>query len=425
MLARWLGLAALAAAAAVLAGCAGAGASGGSEATGTQLAVYSSLPLQGPTAGISQQMVNGEKLALSQAGGHVGKFKIGYVSLDDANPTSGQWSPGVTATDAKTAAQDTSTIAYLGDYNSAATAVSLPLINAAGILQVSPASPYQGLTSSLDAGQDEPERFYPSGHRTFGRLAPGDAVQAAAQIQLMSALGVRKLYVLDDEDPFEVPLASLVAADAAAAGVTVFAHDSIATPTGATYTGEIEKIVKSGAQAVFLAGGGGPGVVALWQALHSADPQLLLLGPSSMDSEEFSSQLGAAASSTYLTTPILAERLYPPAAQRVLSAYRRDFGGEAGPYVLYGYEAMSVVLDSIRRARGHGNDRVAVIERYFATRNRNSVLGRYSVLPNGETTLSRYGVDRVRGGRAVFWRALVVPAAAAAPEPAPTASAGG
>ena len=81
--------------------------------------------------------------------------------------------PGITASNAKRAAQDPSTIAYLGDFNSAATAISLPLINGAGVLQVSPSSPYVGLTSSLDAGQDEPERFYPSGRRTFARRDPG------------------------------------------------------------------------------------------------------------------------------------------------------------------------------------------------------------------------------------------------------------
>jgi branched-chain amino acid transport system substrate-binding protein len=405
VLARWLGRAALVAAVPVIAGCAGAGASS-TEAVGSQLTVYSSLPLQGPTAGISQQIVNGEKLALSQVGGQVGPFKVTYTSLDDANPTTGQSSPEVTATDAKTAAQDTSTIAYLGDYSSAATAVSLPLINAAGILQVSPASPYVGLTSSLDAGQDEPERFYLGGRRTFGRLVPGDIVQAGAQVQMMRTLGVHKLYVLDDEDPFEVPLASIVAGDATKAGIAVAAHDSISTVTGSTYTGEIEKIVESGAHAVFLAGGDGPGVVALWRALHSADPHLLLLGSSGMVSEAFTSQIGPAASSTYLSTPILATSLYPRYAQRVLEDYGRTFGGERGPYVLYGYEAMSVVLSAIRAAGARGNDRQAVIDRFFATRDRASVLGRYSMQANGETTLSRYGVDRVRGGRAVFFRAI-------------------
>jgi branched-chain amino acid transport system substrate-binding protein len=407
--ARWLGLAALAAVVPGAAGCGGTGVSGASEAAGTQLAIYSSLPLQGPSGPTSQQIVNGEKLALAQAGGRAGRFTIGYVSLDDSNPTSGRWDPGITASDAKTAAQDTSTIAYLGDYNSAATAISLPLINAAGILQVSPGSPYVGLTSSLDAGQDEPARFYPTGRRTFGRLQPGDTVEAATQVRLMSLLGVHRVYVLDDQDPFEVPLADIVAAGAQRAGISVASHDSLSIPPGAIFKGEIEKIVRSGAQAVFLAGGGGAGTVALWRQLHSAAPRLLLLGSSTMSDEAFTSQIGAAADSTYLTTPLLASALYPRLAQRVLSDYRSNFGGEGGPAALYGYETMSVVLDAIRSSGSRGNNRQVVIDRFFATSNRNSVIGRYSIDANGETTLTRYGVDRVLGGRAIPYRAMTLP----------------
>jgi branched-chain amino acid transport system substrate-binding protein len=408
VLARWLGLAAIAAAAPMLAGCAGTGTSV-AETTGNQLAIYSSLPLQGPTAGISQQIVNGEKLALSQAGGHVGQFKVSYTSLDDANPKSGLSSPEVSSTDAKLAAQDTSTIAYLGDYNSAATAISLPLINAAGILQVSAGSPYVGLTSSLDAGQDEPGRFYPTGRRTFGRLPPGDSIEGAAQVKLMRLLGVHSVYVVDDQDPFHLPLSDIVAAGAAHAGIAVAAHDSLTLAPSTLYTGEIERIVKSGAQAVFLAGSDGLGAVSLWRQLHAADPGLLLLGTSAMADEAFTSHVGAAGANTYLTTPVLSTALYPARAQRVLSDYRRDFGSAGGPYALYGYEAMSVVLDVIRSAGAHGNDRQVVIDRFFSTRNRDSVIGRYSIRPDGETTLSRYGVDRVVGGRPSFYRALTVP----------------
>jgi branched-chain amino acid transport system substrate-binding protein len=404
VLARWPGFAALAAAALAASGC--AGVSGAVEAPGNQLAIYSSLPLQGPSAPTSAQIVGGEKLALAQAGGHVGPFKVGYASLDDANPADGNPSPSATATNAKTAAQDTSTIAYLGDLGSAGTALSLPLINAAGILQVSPESPYIGLTSSLDAGQDEPGRFYPTAHRTFARLQPGDAVQAAAQAQLMRSLGVKSVFVIDDQDPFEVPLATIAASDATQAGIVVAAHDSIATPAGASFPGEVEKVLRSGAQAVLFAGGGGPGAVALWRALHAAAPHLLLLGTSAMTGEAFTSQIGEAAASTYLTTPILAPALYPPSAQRVLAEYRRRFGGEAGPYVLTGYEAMSAVLAAIRAAGARGNDRQRVIEEFFAIRNRASVLGRYSITPSGDTTLSRFAVDRVVGGKAVFAHAL-------------------
>jgi branched-chain amino acid transport system substrate-binding protein len=387
-------------------GCGGVGASSASEATGGQLAIYSSLPLQGPSAAVSRQIVNGERLALSQAGGRVGDLKVAYVSLDDVNPTSGVIDPGVTATNAKMAAQDASTIAYIGDYNSSATAVSLPLINAAGILQVSPASPYVGLTSALDAGQDEPARFYPSGKRTFARIAPGDPVQAQAQVRLMRSLGVHRLYALDDQDPFEIPLAAIVSGDAEHAGIAVAAHDSISTAPGAVFTGEIEKIVRSGAQAVFFAGGTGPGALRLWRELHAADPQLLLLGSSAMLNASFAAALGRDAASTYITTPALPLSDYPPAAIRVARLYRQHFGVLPEAYALYGYEAMSAVLDAIRRAGARGNNRVTVIERFLATRHRDSVLGRYSIQPNGESTLSQYGVMRIVAGRLVFDRAL-------------------
>jgi branched-chain amino acid transport system substrate-binding protein len=406
--ARWLSLAALAAALPALAGCGGVGVSGATETTGNQLAIYSSLPLQGPDASISAEIVDGERLALSQAGGHIGSLKVGYVSLDDANPKTGELDPSATATDAKMAAQDTSTIAYLGEYSSAATAVSLPLINAAGILQVSPGSPYVGLTSSRDAGQDEPERFYPSGKRTFARLQLGDPAQAVAQSELMRSLHVHKLYVLDDQDPFEVPLSELVAGEAEHAGIAVAAHDSIVTTAGTVSTGEVEKIERSGADAVFFAGGAGAGTVALWRALHQADPQLLLLGSSSLTGEAFTSAIGAAAAQTYLTTPTLALGDYPPSAQRVLDDYRRQFGREPGAWALYGYEAMSVVLDAIRRAGSRGNDRQSVINALFATGERDSVLGPYSIEADGEPTFTRYGVDRVLGGQAQFYRALDV-----------------
>ncbi|MGO9447367.1 MAG: branched-chain amino acid ABC transporter substrate-binding protein [Solirubrobacteraceae bacterium] len=389
----------------VVAGC--GSVSGAASATGDQLTVYSSLPLQGPSGAISQQIVNGEKLALYDAGGHIGPFKISYDSQDDSNPANGQWSPSVTASDAKTAANDPSTIAYLGDYNSAATAISLPLINAAGILQISPASPYGGLTSSLYAGQDEPERFYPTGRRNFARLQPGDQAQARAQVALIRSLGVRKVYVLDDQDPFELPLAQMVVTDAEHAGISVAEHDSLDMTASTEFTGEAKKIAESGAQAVFFAGGTEPGAVALWKEMHSADPRLWLLGSSTMVNATFTSEIGAGADAkTMLSTPVLPVSHYPASAQPVLADYRRQFHEQPEAYALFGYEAMHVTLQAIRRAGARGNNRQAVIDALFAAGQHDSVIGRYAIEPDGETTLPSYGVDRVSGERPVFWRQL-------------------
>jgi branched-chain amino acid transport system substrate-binding protein len=407
VLARRLGLAAvLAAAVPVLSSCAASTSPDTAEAMRGVLSVYSSLPLQGPYAPISEQIVGGEKLALAQAGGRAGRFKVGYVSLDDAEPKRGTWDAGITAGNAKRAAQDPSTIAYLGDFNSQATAVSLPLINGAGVLQVSPASPYVGLTSSLDAGQDEPERFYPSGHRTFARLAPGDPVEARAQVALMRSLGVSSVYVLDDGNPFAMALATIVAGDAAEAGIHVINHESVATAPGSTYGKLAESVAASGAGAVFLAGEGGAGAATMWRELQHADPRLKLLASSGMAIPSFVASLGAAAGSTYLTTPALSASSYPASAQRVLADYRRRFGTQAGAWALYGYETMRLVLDAIAAAGSHATNRREVTAHLLDATPRDTVLGRIAISPTGESTLSRYGVDTVSEGKLRFLRAI-------------------
>jgi branched-chain amino acid transport system substrate-binding protein len=406
--ARWLCLAALASIP-VLAGCGGAGTSPAARSVGKQLTVYSSLPLQGPSASISQQIVGGEKLALAHAGGHVGRFTVSYVSLDDSSPTSGEWDPGVTTANAKAAAQDPTTIAYLGDFNSGATAVSLPLINAAGILQVSPGSPYVGLTSSLEAGQDEPERFYPTAKRTFGRVAQGDPVQATAQVALLRQRGVHRLYVLSDQDPFDMPLAQIVVADAQRAGMEVKGSDTIAIAPGSNFTGEVAKVAESGAQAVFISATATSEAAQLARRLHAAAPHLALLASSMMLNSKFTSNLRAAEGATFIGSPVLPARLYSASARGVLAQYSHRFAAFAEPYVLYGYEAMSVVLAAIHAAGDSGDDRQAVIGRFFATHDRNSVLGVYSMRPSGETTLSRYAIDRVVKGAPAFWRAFDAP----------------
>ncbi|MFI5003998.1 MAG: branched-chain amino acid ABC transporter substrate-binding protein [Solirubrobacterales bacterium] len=404
------GLLALAALAlpAALGGCGAVGVSTAVTTPGNELTVYSSLPLQGPAAAASRQIVNGEKLALAEIGGRVGRFKIDYASLDDSNPRTGEWSPGITSTNARIAVQDTGTIAFLGDLDSAASAVSLSFTNGAGILQVSPASPYVGLTSSRDAGQDEPDRFYFTGQRTFVRLQPGDPVQAAAQVKLMRALHVKRAYVIYDQDPFDAPLAAILAEDAKRAGIDILGEDQIDTTAGTEFAGEVQKVLESGARAVFFNGLPNAGAVALWRQLHAADPHLRLLGSSSLARGSFAGRIGAAAHLTYLASPLLPLSLYPPEAQRVLAEYSQRFHRRPGAYALYGYEAMSAVLLAIRRAGRHGDDRQTVIRKFFALRDRDAVLGRYSVLPTGDTTLSYYAIDRVRGGRLVFYRALAL-----------------
>ncbi len=384
-----------------VAACGGDDGGGGSTGSDT-LTIYSSLPLQGDSRPQSESVVNGMKLALEEAKGKVGKFTIKYVSLDDATAAAGKWEPGQVSSNARKAAQDQSTIVYLGEFNSGATAISLPVLNEGGILQVSPANTYVGLTRAEGADKGEPDKYYPSGKRTFGRVVPADHIQAAAQVSYQKDEGCTKTYVLNDKEVYGKGLADQVANIAKGQGLQILANEGIDTKA-ANFRSLAQKIRSSGANCMFFGGITQNKGVQLWKDVHSVNPQLKLFGPDGVAESPFSTKIGSSPEKmTYITNPTLDPKLYPPAAQDFFRTYRQKFGREAEPYAIYGYEAMKVALLAIQNAGDKGNDRQAVIDAFFNIKDRDSVLGKYSIDENGDTTLTDYGANRVESGKLVF-----------------------
>jgi branched-chain amino acid transport system substrate-binding protein len=102
-----------------------------------------------------------------------------------------------------------------------------------------------------------------------------------------------------------------------------------------------------------------------------------------------------------ITVAVPATSADPASTRGFLAAYSPRYGSPQ-PYAVFGYAAMSLMLDAISRATGHGTrpaDRSKVLAALFATRDRRSVLGTYSIKRDGDTTLRRYGVFRVVRGR--------------------------
>jgi branched-chain amino acid transport system substrate-binding protein len=385
-------------------GCGGSndkGDGGGSTGSST-LTIYSSLPLQGDNRAQSESVVNGEKLALQETGGKVGKFAVKYVSLDDSTAATGKWEPGTVSSNARKASQDKSTIAYLGEFNSGASAISIPILNEAGILQVSPSNTYVGLTRSEGADKGEPDKYYPSGKRTYGRVVPADHIQAAAQISYQADQGCKQLYILNDKEVYGKGIADAVQAGAADAGIKVLGNDGIDTKA-ANFRSLATKIKGSGADCMFFGGIVENKAVQVWRDLHAANPTLKLFGPDGVALTDFTSKIPAdSASVTFITNPTLDPKLYPPAAQDFFKTYKSKFGKDPEPYAIYGYEAMKVALLAIQNAGDKGNDRQAVIDQFFKIKDRDSVLGKYSIDANGDTTLSDYGGNTVKNGKLVF-----------------------
>ena len=196
---RTTAIAALAAIALAAAGCSSSSSSGSSSASssaaagGNTVDIYSSLPMQGASSAQTIPLVNGIKLALAQAGGKAGQWTVNYQVLDDSTAAAGKWDPGQTAANARKVASDPKAVLYIGEFNSGASEVSIPILNEAGIPQVSPANTYVGLTTSLPgSAPGEPQKYYPTGKRTFLRIVPIDSIQAAADLIAMKQRGLHQ-----------------------------------------------------------------------------------------------------------------------------------------------------------------------------------------------------------------------------------------
>ncbi len=215
------------AAAAVIAASVGGAVSSSAKtaatASGGTVDFYSSLPLSGSSTAQTLPLVNGIKLALSQAGDKAGKYKVKYTSLNDATAAAGAWDPRRPAADARKAAEDPKAVYYMGEFNSGASEVSSPILNTAGIAQDSPANTYVGLTASLTGvtAPGEPEKYMPSGKHTYTRIVPIDTIQGAADLLALKEAGCTKLAVFDDTQAYGAGLAAVLKDEAPMYGMTI------------------------------------------------------------------------------------------------------------------------------------------------------------------------------------------------------------
>jgi len=379
---------------------------------GQKLTIYSSLPLQGAARAQAVATVNGAKLALEEAGGKVGNFTIEYVSLDDSTAQAGGWEPGATAANARKAISDDSTIGYIGEFNSGATAVSLPLLNEAGIAQVSPGNTAVGITSDdPGAAPGEPDKYYPTGKRTYARILPKDTYQGAALATLAKEEGCTSAYILNDKEVYGAGLASNVELAADKVGLEIKGNDGI-DKNAPNYRSLASKIKGTGAQCFIYCGITANNAVQLFKDMAVALPDGALLGPEGVGETGFfdSSEGGLppdVASRVLITIPGVAPEEYPPAGREFLKAYEAEYG-EKNPdrYAVYGYESMGLLLDAIKRAGENGGDRAAVVDQLLATKDREGVFGTYSIDENGDITLTPYGVYGIKNDQLVFERSV-------------------
>jgi branched-chain amino acid transport system substrate-binding protein len=392
--------------------CGGGGGGGGPS--GNNLTIYSSLPLVGASTSQTKPLVNGEKLALDQAHDKAGQFNIKFVSLNDATAQAGEWDPGQCASDARKAVSDSSTILYIGEFNSGCSEVTIPILNRAGIPQISPANTYPGLTFSYPgvtlAG--EPEKFYPAGTRTYTRIVPNDIVQGASDLLAMKDAGCKKVALANDKEAYGTGLAAAIDHQKGLYNIDITSNTGI-NPKAPNFRSYASQVKSQGADCFFFAGLVATGAVELAKDINNALPTAKIFGGDGVCTSTYTnaSQGGVPASMDHLIYCTVATRplkSYPGGINPFLPAYKKKYGvSSPDPYAIYGYEAMSLALSTIKSLGDKGNDRSAVRDALFNTKDRHSVLGTYSFDKNGDTTLKIYGLYKVGSdGNPVFDKSL-------------------
>jgi branched-chain amino acid transport system substrate-binding protein len=395
----------VAAALAVLAAMSLAGArqaSAPAHAAQRQVTVYSSLPLQGVARPQSMAVVQGARLALEEAGGRAGAHAVRYISLDDSTRIAETWTPEATFRNARRAASDRSTIGYIGEFNSGATAISLPILNQAGVPQISPSNTAVGLTrSGPGADRGEPDKYYPAGSSTYFRVIPNDRVQGGALAAAMRGRGCRRVAILHDGEVYGAGLGVLVRRAARRLGMRVVHMSRTIGPRRALRRGIARRVKRSRARCVVYAGITANGAVDLFRRLARVLPRARFFGGDGIAESGFADPPeggvpGRVGRRVLLTVATVAPHALPAAGQAMLQRYSERYGKPfPDPYAAQGYEAMRLLLDAVAAV---GPRRRAVVRWLRGVRDRQSVLGTYSFDRFGDTTLRDYGLYRIRGG---------------------------
>ena len=289
------------------------------------------------------------------------------------------------------------------------TKVSLPITNKAGILQVSPTNTYVGLTTDEPGSESgEPDKYYPTGERTYARVVPKDTVQAAAMISVMKADGCTSLHNFNSKTTYSAGLGRNLELTAKKEGLK-FSGDDSYDVKAPNYRSLVSKLNDD---CVSTTGESENNAGQLLKDAGTALPNAKLYGADAVTNDETADPktgIPASMASRYKgTIATLDPESYPAAGKKFFDTYKAKYNvKQPNTYAIYGYEAMSLILDSIEAAGDKGNDRQAVIDQVLeSTKGRESVLGTYDIDENGDTTLTDYGLWKIVGGKLTFDRVV-------------------
>jgi branched-chain amino acid transport system substrate-binding protein len=370
--------------------------------------IFSSMPLTGSSTVQTQSIVNSIKQAINDTQSNIcgGQLKIEYEVLDNASAASGALDDPAQVTDqANKAVADPSVVAFIGPYSSGAAKLVVPIFNRANLLIISPASTYPGLTKPGLGKANEPAIYYPSGKRNFARVVPADDIQGKVAANWAKSLGVKKVYILDDQSLYGKGLADVFKATAKKLNLQVLGQEGI-DGKASNYRALMTKIRALQPDLIYF---GGPTqsnagqVVRDMRDVGMTADKVKFMGPDGIFDRAFIDGAGSASEGVYATFGGVPPKKLTDTGKTWYNDYKKKFNQEPEAYAAYGFEATKVVLNGIGQVCK--NDRSTIIDAVLKTKNFSGVLGKWSFDANGDTTLTKMSGNIVKNGK---WQFLSV-----------------
>lgn len=355
-----------------LAACGSSSGSGGSSSggSGKTVVISTDLPLQGSSKDASDATNQAIELYLEQIGYKAGDYTVELKKYDDSTAAAGKWDQAQCTKNAQDHVANANEVAVMGTYNSGCAKIIVPVLNQdpnGPMLMVSQANTNPGLTKTWDPG--EPEKYYPTGVRNYARVVTTDDNQGRAAAQFMfKDLGVKKCYILNDNETYGQGVATAFETEATKQSIQVLGNEAWDAKQP-NYTALFQKIKGLGADCIYLGGifdNNGGQLIKDKVAVMGDNTAVKLMGPDGFTGYPELNKLPEG-QGMYLSFPGLTNddlRAQGGAAAKLLDAYKAKYGSDpASSYALYGVAAVQVILDAIAKSDG---SRKSVTDQVFS-----------------------------------------------------------
>lgn len=380
-----------------------------------RLKLVSSLPRTGSANAQTTSIVNGIRMAIAERGGVVDGYTIEYEDWDDASPQKGNWDGQIEAANANKAVKDPTVVGYIGTYNSGAAKISIPILNRAGLVMVSPANTTPSLTKPGTGEPNEPRVYQPSGKINYFRVVPTDDLQGSLGAEWAKDMGCKRVFVLHDRELYGKGIADVFRTTAAKIGLEVVGYEGIDSKAS-NYRSLITKIRAANPDLVYFGGTTQTNAGQLVKDMRAGGLKVPFMSPDGTFEYAFIKAAGVEnmqpeAGGVYITFGGLPSEQLTGRGAEFVKHYKERYGEIPEAYAVYGYECARVLLDAIDRAEQ--KDRTSILQAVAATRNFEGALGTWSFDEFGDTTNRMMSGNTVRGDKFEFVKVLGRSASAA------------